>query len=215
MFTGIVEEIGIINKISKGRKSSKILVKAEKVIQGTKIGDSIWTNGVCLTVTDIFSNGFEADIMAETLDKSNLGKLVIGSKVNLERALTLDTRLGGHIVTGHIDGIGTIKSLKRIDNSVEISIASQQEILKYIVLKGSIAIDGISLTVSYIDDNEFKVCIIPHTSKETILLMKKLGDTVNLECDVIGKYIEKLLSSSNKKEESKVTMNLLRSNGFM
>ena len=216
MFTGIVEEIGYIRKITKGVKSSRLLIQANVVIEGSKIGDSICTNGVCLTVTNIGEGIFEADIMAETLEKSNLGELKIGDKVNLERALTINSRLGGHIVSGHIDGVGKIKSLRKIDNSVEVTISAESKILKYIVLKGSIAIDGISLTVSFVDNQQFKVCIIPHTSKETILLNKEVGQTVNLECDILGKYIEKLMQfNSNKDRESKINIEFLKENGFI
>ena len=175
-------------------------------------------NGVCLTVTNIAGNIFEADVMAETLRRSNLGELKSGSKVNLERALTLEKRLGGHLVSGHIDGVGQIISNLKEDNAVWITIEANSEILRYIVEKGSIAIDGISLTVAYVDDKSFKVSIIPHTGEETTLLNKKIGNKVNLECDVIGKYVEKLLGlASNKEEEPKETLGekFLRENGFM
>lgn len=217
MFTGIVEEIGIIQGIEKGNKSSKLLIKANKVLDKTNLGDSICTNGVCLTVTNLDKNTFEADVMAETLRRSNLGDLSIGSNVNLERALSLQTRLGGHIVSGHIDGVGEVLSLVKEDNATWVSIKASNDILKYIVEKGSIAIDGISLTVAYVDDSIFKVSIIPHTKDETTLLTKKCGETVNLECDVIGKYVEKLLGFNNKNKEikeSKITEEFLKSNGF-
>ena len=217
MFTGIVEEIGEIKGIKNGEKSSKLIVKADKVLDKTKIGDSICTNGVCLTVTDINGDSFEADVMAETLRRSNLGKLSIGSKVNLERALSLETRLGGHIVSGHIDGSGEVISLVKEDNATWVSIKASKELLKYIVFKGSIAIDGISLTVAYVDSEIFKVSIIPHTGDETILLKKKCGETVNLECDVIGKYVEKLLGLASKEESKKssISEEFLRENGFL
>ena len=217
MFTGIVEEIGEIKGIKNGEKSSKLIVKADKVLDKTKIGDSICTNGVCLTVTDINGDSFEADVMAETLRRSNLGKLSIGSKVNLERALSLETRLGGHIVSGHIDGIGEVISLVKEDNATWVSIKASKELLKYIVFKGSIAIDGLSLTVAYVDSEIFKVSIIPHTGDETILLKKKRGETVNLECDVIGKYVEKLLGLASKEESKKssISEEFLRENGFL
>ena len=209
MFTGIIEELGVIQEIKKGVKSSKLLIKSNKVLENTKIGDSICTNGVCLTVTDLKINSFEADVMAETLRRSNLGDLQVGSKVNLERALTLKSRLGGHIVSGHIDGTGEILSLMKEDNSTDI--------LRYIVLKGSITIDGISLTVSYVDKSVFKVSIIPHTAQKTTLLTKNNGDTVNLECDVISKYVEKIMELSKKEENKKNTLlteDFLRENGF-
>ena len=178
---------------------------------------SICTNGVCLTVTDLKINSFEADVMAETLRRSNLGDLQVGSKVNLERALTLKSRLGGHIVSGHIDGTGEILSLMKEDNSTWVTIRTTSDILRYIVLKGSITIDGISLTVSYVDKSVFKVSIIPHTAQKTTLLTKNNGDTVNLECDVISKYVEKIMELSKKEENKKNTLlteDFLRENGF-
>lgn len=216
MFTGIIEELGTIKEIKNGNKSSKLVIKASKVLEDTKIGDSICTNGVCLTVTNLNTNSFEADVMAETLRRSNLGSLSLGSKVNLERALTLSSRLGGHIVSGHIDGIGEIYSLLKEDNATWVTIKASSEILRYIVLKGSITIDGISLTVAYVDENVFKVSIIPHTSEETTLLSKSIGETVNLECDVISKYVEKLMGLSPKVENSKtsITEDFLKENGF-
>lgn len=218
MFTGIIEEVGEIQSVKNGIKSSRLSIKAKKVINDTKIGDSICSNGVCLTVTKIVENIFEADVMAETLRRSNLGELKSGSKINLERALTLEKRLGGHLVSGHIDGVGQIISNLKEDNAVWITIEANSEILRYIVKKGSITIDGISLTVAYVDDKSFKVSIIPHTGEETTLLHKKIGNKVNLECDVIGKYVEKLLGlASNKEEGPKETIGekFLRENGFM
>ena len=218
MFTGIIEEIGQVQDIKKGENSSKLIIKANEVLKDTKIGDSICTNGVCLTVTNIMSKSFEADVMAETLRKSNLGDLKVLDKVNLERALSIDRRLGGHIVSGHIDGVGKILSFLKEDNAIWITIEASKEILKYIVLKGSISIDGVSLTVAYIDNKVFKVSIIPHTGEETILLKKKIGETVNLECDVIGKYVEKLLNLDRKNteiKERKITEDFLKINGFL
>lgn len=217
MFTGIIEELGVIQEIKKGSKSSKLLIKANKVLESTKVGDSICTNGVCLTVTDLKINSFEADIMAETLRRSNLGDLKVGSKVNLERALTLQSRLGGHIVSGHIDGTGKVISLVKEDNATWVTIKTANDILRYIVLKGSITIDGISLTVAYVDDKSFKVSIIPHTAQETTLLNKTNGDTVNLECDVISKYVEKLMGFApmdKYNESASITEDFLKINGF-
>lgn len=218
LFTGIVEEVGEIRGIKKGEKSSILSIKANKVIEDVKLGHSICTNGVCLTVTNIYGNIFDADVMAETLRRSNLGELKVGSKVNLERALSAKGRFGGHIVSGHIDGVGKIVSLEKEDNAIWVTIEAKENILQYIVEKGSIAIDGISLTVAYVDDKVFKVSIIPHTGKETILLFKTSEDTVNLECDVIGKYVEKLLTfQSGKKVEKKDSINedFLKENGFL
>ena len=216
MFTGIVEEVGTIQSIKRGRKSSILKIKGQKVLQGTRIGDSISTNGICLTVTKVGNDFFEADVMSESLNRTNIGELVPGSYVNLERALSLATRLGGHIVSGHIDGTGKIRNLKRDDNAVWITIETAPELLRYIIEKGSIAIDGVSLTVVTVNDQFFKVSIIPHTGEETILLQKKMGDTVNLECDMIGKYVEKLLGLDSKEDvqEGQVTAELLRESGF-
>ena len=217
MFTGIIEEIGIIQEIIKGEKSSVISIKASKILEETILGDSICVNGVCLTVTKMTKDTFEADVMAETLRKSNIGKLSIGSKVNLERALKLEGRFGGHIVSGHIDGVGEIISLIKEDNATWVTVKTSKDILKYIVMKGSIAIDGISLTVAYIDNEVFKVSIIPHTGGETTLLHKKNGETVNLECDVIGKYIEKFmrLKESGQIKKQLLDETFLRENGFI
>lgn len=216
MFTGIVEEIGVVNGIKKGIHSSRIIINANKILNGTEIGDSICTNGVCLTVTDINYKTFEADIMAETLRRSNLANLKIGSKVNLERALTLEKRIGGHLVSGHIDGVGTIKKKEKEDNAIWITVSTDKKILRYIIKKGSIAIDGISLTVAYVGDNDFKVSIIPHTGEETILLNKDAKDTVNLECDQISKYIEKFMKLKNKEASNdSITKEFLCENGFI
>lgn len=216
MFTGIVEEIGEVKKIEGGSVSSTIYIGCSKVLKDVKLGDSICTNGVCLTVVDILENEFKADVMAETLRRSSLGELDVGSKVNLERALTFQSRLGGHIVSGHIDGTGKIVSFEREDNAVWITISVKKDILKYVILKGSIAIDGVSLTVAYVDDSVFKVSIIPHTAKETILLNKYVGSKVNLECDLIGKYVEKLLLFNNRENEKKdINKDFLIENGFL
>lgn len=217
MFTGIVEEIGTIKQIKNGLKSSKLIISCNKVLEKTEIGDSICTNGVCLTVTNINKGTFEADVMAETIRKSNLNTLKIGSKVNLESALSLSTRLGGHLVSGHIDGIGYIKDLKKEDSSIWITIKTSADILRYIVYKGSITIDGISLTIAYVDDDVFKVSIIPHTLQQTILSSKNIGDSVNLECDMIGKYVEKLLgiTSPDKQQPNNINETFLKENGFI
>jgi riboflavin synthase len=193
MFTGLIEEIGTVQRITKSAKSAKITIKADTVLAGARLGDSISTNGVCLTVTQISSNSFSVDVMAESMRRSNLQLISSGDKVNLERALRVGDRLGGHLVSGHIDGIGTITGYSNEDNAVWVTIKTSSELLRYIVQKGSIAIDGISLTVAYVDEAIFKVSIIPHTKEVTTLLQKKVGDIVNLECDVIGKYVEKLL----------------------
>ena len=193
MFTGIIEEIGSVKRVSVGGKSGSIEIAAKKVLDGTKVGDSIAVNGVCLTVTSLGSSSFTADVMAETLRRSSLGSLSLGNGVNLERAMAADGRFGGHLVSGHIDGTGTISKMQKEENAVWVHIQANSEILNLIVEKGSIAIDGISLTVAGVSDSEFSVSVIPHTAKETTLLSKKTGDTVNLENDIIGKYVQKLL----------------------
>ena len=216
MFTGLIEEIGTIQSILKGTKSAKIVIQAKKVLEKVQLGDSIAVNGVCLTVTDFTSHSFAVDVMAETIGRTNLGDLTAGSKVNLERALRLGDRLGGHLVSGHIDGLGIIRDFKQEDNAVWVSISAPPEILKYIIQKGSIAIDGISLTVAYVDERVFKVSIIPHTKNVTTLLKKSPGDAVNLECDMIGKYIEGFLNfKKSPAPNTGVDMDFLRENGFL
>ena len=218
MFTGIIEEKGKIRKVLSGKESGSVEIKASVVLEGTKIGDSIAVNGVCLTVTSLKADGFTADVMPETLRRTNLGKLSIGAEVNLERAMAAGGRFGGHMVSGHIDGTGVIKSLKPEGNAVWVSINAAPDILHLIVEKGSICIDGISLTVAYVDDEEFRVSIIPHTGSETTLLAKKAGDIVNLENDIVGKYIEKLINPYSPTQEpekkSGLTMEMLSEYGF-
>lgn len=193
MFTGIIEEMGEVVSIQKGSVSAVLSIQASKVLEGTQIGDSIAVNGICLTVTTIRGQVFTADVMAETLRRSSLGKLTQGSKVNLERAMAADGRFGGHMVSGHIDGTGVIASMKREENAVWVEITTPYELLRYIVEKGSIAIDGISLTVAALTERSFSVSLIPHTGQETTLLSKKPGDSVNLENDIVGKYVERFL----------------------
>ena len=216
MFTGIIEEVGTIRSIKKGAKSAIITVEASKILEDVHIGDSICTNGVCLTVTTFDKNTYSVDVMHETLRRTNLGDLKSGSRVNLERAMAADGRFGGHIVAGHIDGTGVITSMTRDDNAIWIVINTEKSILKYIVNKGSITIDGISLTVADVDASSFSVSVIPHTGDNTTLLSKKPGDTVNLETDMIGKYVEKLLhfQAEEEKGSSGITMEFLAEHGF-
>lgn len=193
MFTGIVEEKGVIRSLSLTGSSGTIAVRAKKVLEGTRIGDSIAVNGICLTVVSLQADGFTADVMAETIRRSSLGRCSPGDLVNLERAMAADGRFGGHLVSGHIDGTGTIRSLRREENAVWVTIEAARELLELIVDKGSVCIDGISLTVASVDDRAFSVSVIPHTGGETALLDKKPGSLVNLENDMIGKYVKKLL----------------------
>lgn len=215
MFTGLIEEIGKVESIIKSTKSAKIIIKAQEVLKEIKLGDSISTNGVCLTVTEATSHSFTVDVMAETMRRSNLHILSPGDEVNLERALRVGDRLGGHLVSGHIDGMGTVASYEKEDNAVWVTIATTPEILRYVVQKGSITIDGISLTVAYVDDSVLKVSVIPHTQEVTTLLRKKVGDSVNLECDLVGKYIEKLLLAKEQAPVKQgIDMNFLSEHGF-
>ena len=209
MFTGIIEELGTVRHVAPGN----LELSARRVLEGTRLGDSIAVNGVCLTVTALSPGGFTADVMPETLRRSGLGQLRPGSKVNLERAMAADGRFGGHIVTGHIDGTGTVSSLRREGNAVWVTIAAPPELLAGIVEKGSIAIDGISLTVAEVTDRDFAVSIIPHTGAQTTLLDRKAGDTVNLETDILGKYVAKLLGREEPKS-SGITMEFLAQHGF-
>ena len=195
MFTGIVEEKGVIRSLSLTGSSGTIAVRAKKVLEGTRIGDSIAVNGICLTVVSLQADGFTADVMAETIRRSSLGRCSPGDLVNLERAMAADGRFGGHLVSGHIDGTGTIRSLRREENAVWVTIEAARELLELIVDKGSVCIDGISLTVASVDDRAFSVSVIPHTGGETALLDKKTGSLVNLENDMIGKYVKKLLGA--------------------
>lgn len=217
MFTGIIEEIGTVRRIERGAAGARLTIAAKTVLEGTKLGDSIATNGVCLTVVAMTADSFSADVMAESLRRSSLGALQSGSPVNLERAMPMNGRFGGHIVSGHIDGTGTIASQKREDNAVWVTVNTSASLLRYIVEKGSIAIDGVSLTVAAVDQTGFSVSVIPHTGAQTILLDKKPGETVNLECDVIGKYVEKLLAPyapAEKSTSSSITMEFLAQHGF-
>lgn len=192
MFTGIIEEIGKIKAVRRGSRSVVLEVEAARVLEGTRIGDSIATNGVCLTVTAIGQGSFSADVMPETMQRTNLGALRPGDRVNLERALCLNSRLGGHLVAGHVDGVGTLSGKSVDDNAIWLTVSAEPVLLRYIIEKGSVAIDGVSLTVAYVDDAVFKVSVIPHTQEETTLVSKRVGAVFNLENDMIAKYVEKL-----------------------
>ncbi len=222
MFTGIIEEIGTIQTVRRGAASSVLTITGDVIFSDLKLGDSVCVNGVCLTAAWIDGKTFTADVMHETLSRSNLGGLRAGSRVNLERAMAADGRFGGHIVSGHIDGIGTVRALERDDNAIWYTIAAPRSIMRYIVEKGSIAIDGISLTVAAVTDDAFRVSIIPHTAGATVLSDRRPGDTVNLENDIVGKYVEKLLGAAGGKSPSGsaeassggLTMDFLIENGF-
>lgn len=202
-------------EIERGSQSALLHIECKKVLEGTQVGDSIAVNGVCLTVTAINGGGYTADVMSETLNRSTLASMKRGSRVNLERAMAADGRFGGHIVAGHVDGIGEIIKIARDETAVWYRISAASEVMRYIVEKGSIAIDGISLTVAQVSDTDFTVSVIPHTQANTVLREKRAGDYVNLETDIIGKYVEKLLHPSAEiRKESKLTMEFLREHGF-
>lgn len=220
MFTGIIEEVGKITAVIKGQRSSQLWVQGAVTMDDLKLGDSVAVNGVCLTVSQLSGNKWMADVMSETLNRSNLGDLKGGSAVNLERAMPANGRFGGHMVAGHIDGTGHIVQITKDDNAVIFEIGAPPKILRYIIEKGSIAIDGISLTVIEMTSVSFKVSIIPHTVKQTILGIKKPGDPVNLENDLVGKYIEKLLmnpapkTDRHQEKSAGVTIDFLTQAGF-
>ena len=219
LFTGIIEEMGEVLGIKRTGSSAKIQIRAKRVLDGTKTGDSIAVNGVCLTVTEMRGPVFSADVMPETLVRSSLGHLKAQSRVNLERAMAADGRFGGHIVSGHIDGTGTIGQITKEGNAVRYRIAAEPGIMRGIVEKGSIAIDGISLTVTMVQAGQFEVSVIPHTLSETTLAHKKQGEIVNLENDVIGKYVERLLffevlNTHTPKAGSAITKEFLLRAGF-
>lgn len=211
MFTGIVEELGKVKSLVRGGNKQRITISCRKILEDIHMGDSIAVNGVCLTVVDFNGNGFSADVMNETFSRSSLGNLNVGSPVDLERAMAVDGRFGGHIVSGHIDGTGTVKSIRQDGNAVWFEISADIKILEGIVEKGSITIDGISLTVADIRANSFKVSIIPHTLKETVLGTKKVGDIVNLENDIFGKYVRMLFEG---RTNSGITKDFLIANGY-
>ena len=219
MFTGLVEELGVVRGISRGADSARIHIDARKILEDMKTGDSIAVNGVCLTSVEFDRNYFVADVMAETLAKTNLAVLKSGDRVNLERALRLGDRLGGHMVSGHIDGVGTITRRERHDIATLITVSAPPGLMRYIIKKGSVSIDGTSLTVVDFSETYFQVSLIPHTAHMTTLGYKKVGDTVNLEGDLVGKYIEKLLNvRENGKTEGSggaITLDFLAEKGFM
>lgn len=215
MFTGIVEEVGTIAQIQRGQRSAILTIRASKVLEDAKIGDSIAVNGICLTVTALPAGHFSADVMHETLDRSSLAHAKSGSPVNLERAMAADGRFGGHIVSGHVDGVGKILSTRRDDTAIWYTIGAEPAVLRYVVEKGSITIDGISLTVAKVSADCFSVSVIPHTQAQTILKERKEGDFVNLETDMIGKYVEKLMySEAEQKKGSRITKDFLYQCGF-
>ncbi|AGL02223.1 riboflavin synthase [Desulfoscipio gibsoniae] len=222
MFTGLVEEKGRLISLRRGADSARLKIKAGHIMDSVQIGDSIAVNGVCLTVTSYDVGAFTADVMAETLAKTNLGALQPGDRVNLERALRLGDRLGGHLVSGHIDGVGTISRMEKHDIATLITIAAPPVVMRYIISKGSVAVDGTSLTVVDHNDDSFTVSLIPHTARATVLGQKKPGDRVNLEGDMIGKYVERWVGIAGRNENERdktvqrgITADLLAEHGFI
>lgn len=213
MFTGIIEEIGIVSEFSKS-ESALIAVRCAKILEGVKIGDSIAINGVCQTVVKLDKNTFWAQVSAETLSKTSFSKIKSGDSVNLERAMMLNSRLGGHIVTGHVDGLAKVKNIQKLSDFYNLEFEIEKELSKYIAKKGSVALDGVSLTIADIFLNGFKVAVIPHSFENTTLKNIKTGDFVNLEVDILAKYVEKFLSTGDNGSKKSVDENFLKENGF-
>ncbi|OIJ10713.1 riboflavin synthase subunit alpha [Anaerobacillus alkalilacustris] len=216
MFTGIIEEVGTIEQIKQSGEAIVMTIQSKKLLTDVNLGDSIAVNGVCLTVTSFDSQRFTVDLMPETVRNTSLRQLKRGSKVNLERAMAAGGRFGGHFVSGHVDGIGEIVKKQRQDNAVYYEIKVSEEIRKYIILKGSVAIDGTSLTVFKVTEDTFMISIIPHTLLETIIGIKEPGDIVNIECDMVGKYIEQFIQQrfTNQKSNTTLTASFLEDHGF-
>ena len=213
MFTGIIEEIGVLKERRDGSHSCTLTVRCEKILEGTKIGDSIAVNGTCLTVTKLNADSFDVDVTPETMRRTAFSIVRVGSKLNLERALRIGDRLGGHLVSGHVDFVGKLIKKEQEGNAVNLTFSVPEQWMKYILAKGSIAIDGVSLTIAKKQSNSFFVSLIPHTGEMTILLLKQIGDPVNIECDCIGKYIEQLIGH-NTSSSIGVTMDTLIAGGY-
>ena len=217
MFTGIIEEMGVIKEVSKARQGSSVSILAKTVLEGLKAGDSLTVNGVCLTVVAFARTEMKADLSPETAKVTTLGSLKAGDPVNLERAMRLGDRLGGHLVSGHVDAIGTIRARVQEGDALQLTIEAPREVLRYCVPKGSITVDGISLTLNEVTDRGFRVTIIPHTAKVTTLGIKQVGDAVNLEADLIGKYVERLLPGheSGSRPDIKIDKEYLQKRGLI
>ncbi|MEH6889668.1 riboflavin synthase [Bacillus sp. JJ864] len=214
MFTGIVEELGTIANMQQTGKAMKLTISAETILTDVNLGDSIAVNGICLTVTSFTPTSFTVDVMPETMRATSLQLLSRGWAVNLERAMSANGRFGGHFVTGHIDGTGTIIDKKRSYNAVYYKIQLPNELLRYCLQKGSVAIDGTSLTIFGIDESSITISLIPHTLSQSVIGTKTAGDIVNIECDMIGKYIERFITQPTSKKSS-ITENFLQDNGFL
>src|SRR5690625_1606606 len=215
MFTGIIEEIGEVKEINKGSESLQIKVGAKDILSDVQLGDSISVNGVCLTVTSFTETEFDMDVMPETFNDTALRQLKIGSKVNLERAMSANGRFGGHFVSGHVDGVGKIVKRDSRDNAEYFQIQVDPELAKFMMMKGSVSVDGTSLTIFGLEDDTFTISLIPHTQDATILTMKNVGDEVNIECDMLLKYIHQLIFKNQSEEHKSITLETLRETGFL
>ncbi|GAA0464872.1 riboflavin synthase [Alkalibacillus silvisoli] len=215
MFTGIVEEVGTIKSITQGSESLQLTIDVKKITEDVRLGDSISVNGVCLTVTDFTDTAFNTDVMPETFHHTALKSLTVGSKVNLERAMPADGRFGGHFVSGHVDGLGKIVNREKKDNAEYFYIEVDSELAKYMMLKGSVSVEGTSLTIFGLEDNTFTISLIPHTQDETILTTKYTGDLVNIECDMLLKYVFQLINPEKEEKKQGVSLEALREAGFL
>jgi riboflavin synthase len=214
MFTGIIEEVGTVEHIRQSGEAMVITIGAKKILADVHLGDSIAVNGVCLTVTSFTDHTFTVDVMPETVKATSLRTLTKGSKVNLERAMAANGRFGGHFVSGHVDGIGRIARKWPSANAVYYEIEMPKELRQYMILKGSVAVDGTSLTIFGLTDDTFTISLIPHTRAETILGEKQPGDIVNIECDMIGKYVVQLMEGKKEEAQSAITLDFLERHGF-
>jgi riboflavin synthase len=221
MFTGIIEGLGTITAIRSSGQGKRLAIEADFSLEGTEVGDSISVSGACLTAVVVHGNRFEVDVAPETLSRTILDRAGTGERVNLERALRLSDRLDGHFVSGHVDGVGKIKSKRSMSNAVILSIRSPEPLLRYMIQKGSVAVDGISLTISRLQTDGFEVSIIPHTVKLTTVGFKKEGESVNIETDMLGKYVERFISVKpesgygNEANGSVIDMDFLQKTGFI
>lgn len=215
MFTGIIEEVGKIERIVRGGKSLQLMIAAKKVVSDVQLGDSISVNGVCLTVTTFTKTHFTADVMPETFTSTSLSMLTPGSSVNLERAMAANGRFGGHFVSGHVDGVGHITAKKLEENALYMTISYPVHLARYFLYKGSIALDGTSLTLFGVTDHDVTVSLIPHTRDETVLAAKGIGDPVNIECDMLAKYVGNMLEKKEGSQKEGITMDLLKESGYL
>lgn len=221
MFTGIIEGFGIVKALQPAGEGRKISIEADFDLDRVSVGDSIAVNGACLTAVRIDKNRFDVDVSPETVSRTTFGTLRIGDRINLERALRLSDRIDGHLVSGHIDGVGTLRQKKSSGNSVLLTFGVAETLTRYMIKKGSVAVDGISLTINDLGIDSFEVAIIPHTARLTTVVAKKVGEPVNIETDMIGKYVERFLSGNKNQtagtdaKKSKIDMQFLAESGFL